>query len=103
MADFLDPVKVDPKHYVLEFENEQVRVLRVKYGPREKSVMHEHYPGLRVFLTDEHVRFRFPDGTTQDVHAKAGETMWCAPSKHHPENLSDNPLHLIVVELKSRA
>ena len=34
-----DPVKVDPKHYKVEVDNSQVRILRVKYGPREKSVM----------------------------------------------------------------
>jgi hypothetical protein len=33
-------VKVDPKHYKVEFENERVRVLRIKYGAGEKSVMH---------------------------------------------------------------
>ena len=27
-----DPVKVDPRHYKVEFENERVRVLRIKYG-----------------------------------------------------------------------
>ena len=37
-----DPAKVDAKHYKLEFENDQVRVLRITYGPGEKSVMHEH-------------------------------------------------------------
>ena len=35
-----DPINVDPKHYKVEFENERVRVLRVSYGPGEKSVMH---------------------------------------------------------------
>src|SRR5471030_2026998 len=33
----LDPVKVDGKHYKVEFENEYVRVLRVHYDPREKG------------------------------------------------------------------
>jgi hypothetical protein len=37
-----DPVRVDPKHYKVEFENEKVRVLRIKYGSHEKSVMHGH-------------------------------------------------------------
>jgi len=31
-----DPVKVDSKHYTVEFENAQVRVLRIKVGPHEK-------------------------------------------------------------------
>jgi hypothetical protein len=30
-----DPVKVDAKHYTVEFENAQVRVLRIKYSPHE--------------------------------------------------------------------
>ena len=33
----IDPLKADPKHYSLEFENDQVRVLRVRFGPRRKS------------------------------------------------------------------
>lgn len=33
----LDPLKADPKHYSLEFENDQVRVLRVRFGPHEKA------------------------------------------------------------------
>ena len=37
-----DPVRVDPEHYRVELENEKVRVLRVRYGPHEKSVMHGH-------------------------------------------------------------
>ncbi len=37
-----DPVKVDSKHYKIEFENDRVRVVRIKYGPGEKSVMHSH-------------------------------------------------------------
>src|SRR5437764_6469010 len=31
-----DPAAVDPKHYQVEFENEQVRVLRIHYGGHEK-------------------------------------------------------------------
>ncbi|MFN2500252.1 MAG: hypothetical protein ABR557_14310, partial [Pyrinomonadaceae bacterium] len=46
-----DPVKVDPKHYSVEFENAQVRVLRIKYGPHEKSVMHWHPAGVVILLS----------------------------------------------------
>ena len=47
-----DPVQVDPKHYTVEVENERVRVLRIKYGPFEKSKMHGHPATVAVFLTD---------------------------------------------------
>ena len=52
-----DAVKVDPKHYKVETENAQVRVLRVHYGPHEKSVLHSHPNSVAVFLTDGSVRF----------------------------------------------
>jgi uncharacterized RmlC-like cupin family protein len=95
-----DAVKVDPEHYTVDFENDRVRVVRVKYGPREKSVMHEHAEGALVFLTDHRVKFTYPDGKTEEVTAKAGETMWEAGVTHLPENLSDEPLELVLVELK---
>src|SRR5467141_4002987 len=61
-----DPVKVDPKHYKVDFENDRVRVLRISYGPREKSVMHSHPDGMAVFLNDQHSRFTLPDGKTEE-------------------------------------
>jgi len=45
-----DPVKVDSKHYKVEFENDHVRALRITCGPGEKSVMHDHRDGTPVFL-----------------------------------------------------
>src|ERR1043166_5658590 len=50
----LDPLKVDPKHYKLEFENDQVRVARVRFGPLEKGVMHEHTLNhIVVYMNDQ--------------------------------------------------
>lgn len=46
-----DPVKVDAKHYTIVAENDRVRVVRARYGPREKSVMHGHPSLVAVFLT----------------------------------------------------
>ena len=97
-----DPVKVDPKHYKVEFENDQVRVLHVTYGAHEKSVMHEHPGALAVFLTDGQSKFTFPDGKTQDAPIKAGTTMWTPAGKHLPENTGDRPFELIVVEMKAK-
>ena len=96
-----DAVKVDPKHYKVEFENNQVRVLRITYGPKEKSVMHEHPDAYAVFLTDVKGKFTFPDGTTQENTPKAGTTLWTPAGKHLPENTGDNPFELILVEMKN--
>jgi len=95
-----DPVKVDSKHYKLEQENSQVRILRIHYGPHEKSVMHEHPASVAVFLTDGDTKFTMPDGTTREAHIKSGQIMWEDAGKHLPENTSDKPFDLILVELK---
>lgn len=95
-----DPIKVDPKHYKVEFENDRVRVLRISYGPGEKSVMHDHPAAVAAFLTDQHIKFTYPDGKTEEVRVKAGETKWFDGVSHLPENLSDKPLELVFVELK---
>ena len=95
-----DPIHVDSKHYKVEAENDRVRVLRVKYGPREKSVMHGHPSVVAVFLTENRGRFTFPDGTTEERNWKAGESMVMPAEEHLPGNLSDNPLELVLIELK---
>ena len=100
MAD-ADPVKVDSKHYTVEIENQKVRVLRIKYGPHEKSQMHSHPALVAIMLTDCHVRFTYPDGKTEEITAKAGEVRHFAAFAHLPENLSDQPFETIGVELKS--
>ena len=96
-----DPVKVDSKHYTVEVENEKVRVLRIKYGPHEKSKMHSHPAIVAVFLTDGQTRFTYPDGRTEDITAKAGQVVYFPALDHLPENLSDKPFEVIGIELKS--
>src|SRR5574341_455995 len=90
-----DPVVLDSKHYKVEFENERVRVLRIRYGPREKSVMHTHPAGVAVCVTDHNARFTLPDGRAEERRAKAGEVLWLKPEEHLPENLKDQRFELV--------
>lgn len=98
-----DAVKADPKHYKVVFENDQVRVLHITYGPGEKSVMHAHPPNVAVFLTDGLVRFATPDGKSQDVTVKAHTTQWDPGGTHLPANIGDRPFEVMLVELKTKA
>ncbi len=95
-----DPVKIDPQHYRVEFENAQVRVLRVRHDPHHRAPMHEPPAGVVVWLTDGHEKLTFPDGKTQESHAKAGQVNWTAGTTHAVENLSDKAFEVILVELK---
>jgi quercetin dioxygenase-like cupin family protein len=97
-----DAVKVDPKHYSVVSENDQVRILKVHYGPHEKSVMHSHPDTVAVFLTDAKGQFTFPDGKKQEFTVKAGDAQYSAAATHLPENTGDKDMELIVTELKGK-
>ncbi len=97
-----DPVKVAPKQCKVDFENEQVRVLRWKTAPHEKVPMHEHPAMVTIALTEGHTRYTLADGTTREVKSKAGQVTWSAPEKHSSESLDDKPGELIQVELKGK-
>ena len=94
-----DPVNVDPKHYSVAFENERVRVLRIAYGPNEKSVVHGHPDGVAVAITDSQIRMHLPGGSTEDMALKAGDVVWAPGGDHTPENLGGE-MQVVLVELK---
>ena len=96
-----DAAKVDAKHYKVVFQDSMVRVLRVHYGPHEKSPMHSHPNATAVFLTDMQSRFTMPDGKTEMMSAKAGETKSNPAVTNSPENMSDKPMDLVLVEMKA--
>ena len=84
----LDPATVDPRHYKVEFENEQVRVLRIHYGAHEKGEVHEHILNrVVVYLNDQ-------------PGAKADDVRIAGAAKHAEENASGQPADRIAVELK---
>lgn len=98
----LDPVKVDPHDYKVEFENSQVRVLRVRMAAHHKVPMHEHVLNrVVVYLTNQNGSMTTPDGKTETAQHKPGEVSWGGPTKHREENLQDGPFEAVVVELKN--
>jgi quercetin dioxygenase-like cupin family protein len=100
MAYTQDPVRVDAKHYKVVFENDKVRVLQISYGPKEKSVMHEHPASVAVFLTGGHANFTFPDGKVEHQTMNVGDSRALPAGKHLPENVGDKPFEVLLVELK---
>jgi hypothetical protein len=98
----LDPLRVDPKDFTLVLENSQVRVLRLKLGPRQSAPMHEYTLGhLVVCYTDQNVRETSSEGKAAVAQRKVGDFNWSGPSKQKVENLSDKPLETVIVELKT--
>ncbi len=97
-----DPAKVATKQCTVEFENDQVRVLRWNIGPGEKIPMHEHPASITVLLADGRARFTLPDGTTTETDGKAGQVTWNDAQKHASQNLGDRATEVIQIELKTK-
>jgi hypothetical protein len=85
----LDPLKVAPKNFTLELENPQVRVLRLKVAPGENvPTVESNLNRLVVYITES------------DGH-KPADFVWQTPGKFKPENKSDKPLEMVIVEFRS--
>ena len=97
----MDPVKLDPKHYKVEFENSQVRVLNVLIGGKEAVPMHEHTRDrVVVYVTDMDFLITSADGKATPASHKAGDVAFSTYAKHKEDNRSDQAVRLMVVELK---
>jgi mannose-6-phosphate isomerase-like protein (cupin superfamily) len=84
----IDPTTADADHYIVALENDQVRVLRVHYGPHEKGALHQHVRGRVVVNLSPQLRARFGD-----VRMSGAET-------HSEENATDQAVDRLAVELK---
>jgi quercetin dioxygenase-like cupin family protein len=84
----------------VEFENEQIRVTRVRYAPHAKSPMHSHTGRAVVAITPSHLRVTTSDGATRETERKAGEIYWGDSVTHSAENLTDVPLETVEIEVK---
>jgi hypothetical protein len=83
-----DPTVVDKRHYKIDLENDQVRVLRVHYDARDTGVEHEHILNrVVVYLNDQ------PGAKADDVRMSGAAT-------HTEQNASDQPADRIAIEIK---
>jgi hypothetical protein len=96
----LDPVKLDPEHHPVVFENDRVRVIHTLLPPHVKSPMHEHPHYVVVYLTELHTTMKMGDGRLVDNPRKAGDIGWRDPLQHQTEQMGDTPAAEIQVELK---
>ena len=104
-----DPLKVAPQAYKLDFENEWVRVMRVRYGPREKIAEHYHTerPSAYVYLNDagpiifKHVDLPYGDITRAATKAGSFRLYRAVKEVHAVENPTDIPSEFLRVEFKT--
>jgi hypothetical protein len=98
----LHPLHTAPEQARLEFENEQVRVFRVKVAPHGKLPMHEHVVNkIAVNLGPANDRITTADGKVTVLKEAETIATWGGPVKHREENLSDSPMETLVIELRN--
>ena len=84
-------------------DNALVTVLRIRLAPHQKVPMHEVSARVVVWLTDAELRLTFSDGSTRELHQKAGDTAWLERQVHAGENVGARPLELIAVVPRAAA
>jgi hypothetical protein len=93
-----DAVSADPKHYSIEFENDIVRVLRVRVGAGESAPTHRHDAYCAIEVSDSSLR----EGNGPVANSKTGEVFCGDALSHAPTNVGKAVAESIVVEFKNR-
>jgi len=96
-----DPMKVDPGHYKVVFENASVRVLSINYPPGATSKMHQHPDSVVIPLAASKVRFATPDGKSEDTDMANESATYTPAGTHSPSNIGTGPITGILVEFKT--
>jgi hypothetical protein len=93
-----DAVTADNKHYTVEFENDIVRVLRVRLGAGESTPRHAHVAYCAIELSDSSLK----EGNGPASESKAGQVFCGDATSHAPTNVGKAVAESIVVEFKNR-
>jgi hypothetical protein len=96
-----DAEKATPKVVKLKFENERVRVLETVSNPGDRELMHSHPANIVYVISGGKLRITTPDGKSNEVEFKTGDTLWREPVTHSAVNIGTTQLHAIIVELKA--
>ena len=93
-----DAITADSRHYSVEFENDIVRVLRVRLGAGDSTPAHAHSAYCAIELSDSSLK----EGNAPTTESKAGQVFCGDATSHAPKNVGNALAESIVVEFKNR-
>ncbi len=91
-------VTADSRHYSVEFENDIVRVLRVRLPAGDSAPAHVHSAYCAIELTDSSLK----EGNGPTTESKAKQVFCGDATSHAPRNVGPTLAESIVVEFKNR-
>ncbi|MGI9102963.1 MAG: hypothetical protein ACR2IF_11030 [Terriglobales bacterium] len=97
----LDSTKADPAHHKVEFENEQVRVVRYHIEAGDQTVRHSHPDSVLVVLHGGSVQNTSDDGKTTTTEVKDGAAVWRPALTHVTKNVGNKPIEGFIIEPKN--
>jgi len=97
----LDSTQADPAHHKVEFENDQVRVVRYRLAPGEQSARHSHPDSVIVVLNGGSIQNTTDDDKTISSQPKPGDTLWRPALTHFTKNVGATSIEGILVEPKN--
>jgi beta-alanine degradation protein BauB len=98
-----DPAVVNSKTIRVRFENDRVRVLEAILPPGTREQVHSHPAYVIYVLEGGRYRNYAADGRITEGAFQTGDIIYRDPLTHAAENIGNQPMHLILVELKSGA
>lgn len=100
----LDATDTDGDVYVVEYENDWVRIIRTKAPPGHKTNRHTHQGGVFITLDGSTGRATFDNGDVTETEAPSrgdvGNTFDMIGLPHVSENTGDSESTGVMVELK---
>src|SRR5215468_6272973 len=93
-----DAISADSRHYSVVFENDIVRVLRVRLGAGESTPAHAHSAYCAIEISDSSLK----EGNGPVSESKAGQVFCGDATSHAPTNVGKALAESVVVEFKNR-
>jgi hypothetical protein len=81
------------------FENDRVRVTRVKHSGSGSVSSAKRLDRLIIYLQDGHIKRKEGD-REETVRRRAGEVVWRASSQHEVETKKEGEHEVLIVEIK---
>jgi quercetin dioxygenase-like cupin family protein len=99
-APLQDLVAVAPQAATVEYEDDRIRIVRLRLPPGGSLPMHDRPARVVIPLTTNDARLSRADGTTSVARTDPYRVTWSEPTRRSVTNLAATPLENIVVELK---
>jgi quercetin dioxygenase-like cupin family protein len=99
-ASMRDPARLSSDVYKVTLDNDRVRVLDITLPKGASVPMHSHPEYIIYAVEDGKARFTMPDGKTEEMQIRQGQTMLRPAESHAVQNIGDTTIHVLNIELK---